>query len=228
MIDFAIVGTLILFAFLGWKRGLMRTLAELLAVILALVLSAQFARAAAPKLIDAVLRPAAYEAIEARIEELDLENAVDGALQRGADQLVEAIPIPFIREQALRLLSEQKFSVPVDDTKEAVLELSRQAVDVALDGVVRDLVQSILCTAGFLVLVLVLRIAARALRIVEKLPGIRQLNELGGALLGLGKGAILTGLGLWVLGRTGVITAEAAAGSQVLRWLGQWSGGGMG
>ena len=93
MIDFAIVGILILFAFLGWKRGLMRSLAELLAVILALVLSAQIARAAAPKLIDAVLRPAAYEAIEARIEELDLETAVDGALQRGADQLVEAIPI---------------------------------------------------------------------------------------------------------------------------------------
>lgn len=221
MIDFAIVGILILFAFLGWKRGLMRSLAELLAVILALVLSAQIARAAAPKLIDAVLRPAAYEAIEARIEELDLETAVDGALQRGADQLVEAIPIRFIREQALRLLSEQKFSVSVDDTKEAVLELSRQAVDVALDGVVRDLVQSILCTAGFLVLVLVLRIVARALRIVEKLSGIRQLNELGGALVGLGKGVILIGLGLWVLGRTGVISAEAAAGSQVLRWLGR-------
>ena len=152
MIDLVTAGTLFLFTVLGWKRGLVRTLAELLVVIVALVLSVQIARTAAPKLVDAVLRPAAYEAIESRIEELDLENALDGALQEAADRLVEAIPNQLIREQALRLLEEQTLPVPVDGTKEAVLELSRRAVDAALDGVVRELVQSVLCAAAFVVL----------------------------------------------------------------------------
>ncbi len=228
MIDLVTAGTLFLFTVLGWKRGLVRTLAELLVVIVALVLSVQIARTAAPKLVDAVLRPAAYEAIESRIEELDLENALDGALQEAADRLVEAIPNQLIREQALRLLEEQTLPVPVDGTKEAVLELSRRAVDAALDGVVRELVQSVLCAAAFVVLTVLLRVAARVLRIVEKLPGIRQLNELGGALVGLGKGAVLVCLGLWVLRQTGVIPPEAAAGSLALRWLGQWSGGLLG
>lgn len=225
MIDLAAVGLLLLFGVLGWKKGLVRTLTELLVVILALVFSSQIARAAAPKIVDAALRPAAYEAIETRVEELALEDALDGTIQEGANRLVEAIPVRVIRENALRLLEEQMLPVTAGYTKTAVLELGRQAVDAVLDGVVRDLLQSVLCTVCFLLLTFLLRALVKILRIVEKLPGIRQLNELGGALVGLGKGAILVCLGLWVLRRTGVITAEAAAGSQVLRWLGEWTGG---
>ncbi|MDE7218987.1 MAG: CvpA family protein [Oscillospiraceae bacterium] len=225
MIDLAALGLLILFAALGWRRGLIRTLAELLVVILALVLSAQIAKAAAPEIVDRVLRPVAYEAIENRIEELEWESALNGTIQDGANLLVESIPVPFIREHALRLLEDQKLPVPADYTKTAVLELGRQAVDLVLDGVVRDLVRSILCTACFLILTFLFRLMVRVLRVVEKMPGVRQLNELGGALIGLGKGLILVCLCLWVLRLAGIITPEMAAGSRALDLFGRWSGG---
>ena len=70
MIDVIIAAVLALFVVLGWKRGLVRTLAELLAVVLALVFSAQAARAAAPVVVDRVLRPATHAAIEQRVNEL--------------------------------------------------------------------------------------------------------------------------------------------------------------
>ena len=54
--------------------------------------------------------------------------------------------------------------------------------DKVLDTLVRDVLQSVLCGVLFVVLSIVFRLAARVLRIVEKIPGVRQLNELGGAL----------------------------------------------
>lgn len=225
MIDLTAIGVLLLFVVLGWRRGLIRTLAELLVVVLALVLSAQFARSAAPRVVDTILRPVAYEALEARIEELDIGNASFEAIQEEAGRLVEAIPSSFVREQALRLLEEEHIVLSYSYTKTAVLELSRQAVDMALDGVVQDVVQSALCTVCFLILTFLLRIVVRALRIVEKLPGVRQLNELGGALVGLGKGLIVVGLALWVLRHTSVLTSEMTAGSVLFDLASRWGGG---
>lgn len=225
MIDLTAIGVLLLFVVLGWRRGLIRTLAELLVVVLALVLSAQFARSAAPRVVDTILRPVAYEALEARIEELDIGNASFEAIQEEAGRLVEAIPSSFVREQALRLLEEEHIVLSYSYTKTAVLELSRQAVDMALDGVVQDVVQSALCTVCFLILTFLLRIVVRALRIVEKLPGVRQLNELGGALVGLGKGLIVVGLALWVLRHTSVLTSEMTAGSVLFDLASRWNGG---
>ena len=60
---------------------------------------------------------------------------------------------------------------------------------------------------------------------VEKLPGVRQLNELGGALVGLGKGLLLVCLVVWALRQTGVITPEMAEGSRAMGLLSQWTGG---
>lgn len=225
MIDLAVIGILLFFAVLGWRRGLIRTLAELLVFVLALALSAQFSRAAAPKIVDTILRPAAYGALEERIEELDIESASLEDLQAGAGRLMEAIPNRFIREQALRLLAEENIILTVSYTKAAVLELSRQAVDMALDGVVQNMIQSALCTACFLVLAVLLRIAVNVLRVVEKLPGVRQLNELGGALVGVGKGVLLVCLGLWVLRKTGVLTNETVDGSVLFNMASRWTGG---
>ena len=70
MMDLAIVGVLLLFTVMGWRSGLIRGLVGLAAMVLALVLSAQLARAAAPEIVDRYLRPATYAAIEERAEEL--------------------------------------------------------------------------------------------------------------------------------------------------------------
>ena len=45
MMDLAIVGVLLLFTVMGWRSGLIRGLVGLAAMVLALVLSAQLARA---------------------------------------------------------------------------------------------------------------------------------------------------------------------------------------
>lgn len=230
MIDIVIAVVLILFAVAGWKNGLIRSLVGLAAMVLAVALSTQLARAAAPQIVDRYLRPATYAAIEERAEELSREAGASSSveeLRRNLYQILDAIPSGFIRERAQDALDDAlplgepiggAFLMPLE-------ELGKDMADAVLDTLVRDVLQSILCAALFVVLNVLFRLIARVLRIVEKIPGVRELNELGGALAGLGKGLILVCLAVWVLRQTGVLTPEMAAGSIALGLLPGWISG---
>lgn len=230
MIDIVIAAVLILFAAAGWKSGLIRSLVGLTAMVLAVALSSQLSRAAAPKIVDQYLRPATYAAIEERAEELSREAGSSSTveeLRRNLYQILDAIPSGFIRERAQDALDEAiPLGVPIGGAFLMDLEeLGKDMADTVLDTLVQDVLRSILCAALFVVLNVLFRMAARILRIVEKLPGVRQLNELGGALAGLGKGLILVCLAVWVLRQTGVLTPEMAAGSVALGLLPGWISG---
>ena len=223
MIDLVIGGILIAFTYLGWRRGLFRSLAELAVMVLALVLSAQIASAAAPEIVDRALRPATYAAIEQQVDEMLAENVRNLSPLEEMERVVEAIPNEFVRKQALGLLDGLGLST--DRTlsataRETLIKLGRQAADAALDGVVRRVIHSLVCG----VLTFALRLAIRVLAVLTRLPGVRQLNEAGGALLGLGKGLLLVCLAVWILGRTGVVTREMAEGSLLLGRLAAWTG----
>lgn len=229
MMDVVIAAVLIIFAAAGWKNGLIRSLVGLAAMILAVVLSAQLSRAAAPELVDRYLRPATYAAIEERAEELSAGAEVSSMeeLRQNLYQVLEAIPNDFIREHTQGALDS---ILPPGETLGGAVrmpleELGRDMADAVLDTLVRDVLQSVLCGVLFVVLSIVFRLAARVLRIVEKIPGVRQLNELGGALAGFGKGVILVCLAVWVLRQTGALTAEMAEGSLALGLLPGWISG---
>ena len=229
MIDIVIAVVLIAFTAAGWKHGLIRTLVGLAAMVLAVGFSSQIARAAAPEIVDRYLRPATYAAIEERAQELAKGEEVSSVedLRQDLNQLLDAIPNDFIREKAQDALDGLlPQGEPLGGALLAPLEeLGRDMADRVLDTLVQDVLRSILCAALFVILSTVFRIVARTLRIVEKLPGVRQLNELGGALAGLAKGLVLVCLALWVLCHIGVITPEMAEGSIVLGLLPGWIAG---
>ena len=229
MIDIVIAVVLIAFTAAGWKHGLIRTLVGLAAMVLAVGFSSQIARAAAPEIVDRYLRPATYAAIEERAQELAKGEEASSVedLRQDLNQVLDAIPNDFIREKAQDALDGLlPQGEPLGGALLAPLEeLGRDMADRVLDTLVQDVLRSILCAALFVILSTVFRIVARTLRIVEKLPGVRQLNELGGALAGLAKGLVLVCLALWVLCHIGVITPEMAEGSIVLGLLPGWIAG---
>ena len=229
MIDIVIAVVLIAFTAAGWKHGLIRTLVGLAAMVLAVGFSSQIARAAAPEIVDRYLRPATYAAIEERAQELAKGEEASSVedLRQDLNQVLDAIPNDFIREKAQDALDGLlPQGEPLGGALLAPLEeLGRDMADRVLDTLVQDVLRSILCAALFVILSTVFRIVARTLRIVEKLPGVRQLNELGGALAGLAKGLVLVCLALWVLCHIGVITPEMAEGSVVLGLLPGWIAG---
>lgn len=220
IIDAAVFAVLILFTVLGWKRGLLKTLTELAVVILALGLSTQLAGAAAPVIVDQYLRPATHAAIEQRAEEISKE--AEEATRESLYKVLEAIPNGYIREKTTAALDSAPPGGVSGFAAEPLAKIGKELADHVLDTLIRDLIRSILSAALFTVLHFLLRLAVRVLRLVEKLPGVRQLNELGGALAGLGKGLILVCLALWVLSGIGAITPEMAEGSVALGLLPGW------
>ena len=65
IIDAAALAVLILFARKGWRRGVVRTLSELIVVVLAMILAGKIADAAARQAVE-YMRPAAHAAVAAR------------------------------------------------------------------------------------------------------------------------------------------------------------------
>ncbi|MDE6879887.1 MAG: CvpA family protein [Oscillospiraceae bacterium] len=216
IIDCAIVAALALFAYLGWKRGLIRTLSELLVVVLALFLANQVANAAAPEVVDRYLRPAAHEAVEQKVAALGPSG--QGVSQSALEGVLDGVP--FVGERAKELLEDMVFSAQeqaLEGGRTLLLNYALDLTDAVLDGVVRNLVRSIIFAVCFAVLTIVLRLAVKMLNLTFSLPGLKQLNEVGGMLAGLGKGLVVVGLTVWALSLAGVLTEEVWADSLLLR-----------
>ena len=221
MIDLVIAAVFLLCVWLGAKRGLFRSLAELAIIVVALLAAAQAARYGTGLVVEQMLRPATEAAIEQRVDEMMAEGV--GALSplEEMEQVVDAIPNDFIRQQAEKLLGDLGVSAQTAQHagREALLDLAGQLVDTVLESIVHSLVYALLYLTCFALVSLVLRLAVRALDLTFRLPVLHQLNTLGGVLFGAAKGAILIWLGLWVLGSMGLVTPEIQSGSYLLRIL---------
>ena len=151
IIDLIIAAALLLFAYLGWKRGLIRTLSELLVVVLALFLANQIANFAAPEVVDRYLRPAAHEAVEQKVAALGpsgqavSRSALEGVLDG----------VPFVGERAKELLEDMVFNAQeqaLEGGRTLLLNYALDLADAVLDGVVRNLVRSLIFALCFAVL----------------------------------------------------------------------------
>lgn len=228
MIDVVIAAVLVLCAAVGWKRGLIRSLAELSVMVVALFLANQIASAAAPVIVDRTLRPATYAAIEQQVDKMMAEDISVTTPVEELLRVVDGIPNSFVREHVRSLVEDMGLSTVRQasySAQETLLRLGYQIADSALDGVVRDLVRSIVCAVCFAILTAALRMIVKALRMAVKLPVLKQLNELGGLLLGVGKGLLLVCLGVWVLRLTGIITQEMAEKSLLIGAFSSWTAG---
>lgn len=217
MIDVVIAAVVVLFAVLGWKRGLLRTLSELLVVAVAVFLAGQIANFAAPKVVDTFLRPQAHSAIEKRVDQLDAE--LEG---RSSYEKLEGVleGVPFVGNRAKDLLADMYLTAQdklLEEGHDLLLRTALELADMVLDSVVRNLVRSIIFAVCFAVLTILLRVVVKMLNLTLELPGLKQVNEVGGMLLGLGKGLIWVCLVVWVLRLAGVLTADTVEESMLLR-----------
>lgn len=220
MIDLVIVLLLALMAFFGWRKGMIRSLVELASAVLAVLLAYQFAGFVTPLLIDHTIRPAAYQAVAKQVNTLDMA-VLDLSPKEEVDALLDAIPNDFIREQARNLWEKLPLSedLPEATTRESLLEMSRQAVDTALDTAVYDAVRAIVCMVAFIVLTAVFHLAAGLLNLFAKLPVIHQANAIGGMLLGMAKGLLLTGLVVWVVCGLNLVDETTVEQTYILKFL---------
>ena len=216
IIDLVLAAVLAVFALLGARKGLIRSLMALVSVVVALIgatlLTAMFVEPVTdlvyPKMEERVL-----EQFERDIPS-DALAAEDGDLSAGGllpDELSEALD------------TLKRFGVSddaIDGVTKSVTDSAVSAAERAAYLLVKTIVQAALFLAFFLALMLLLRLLTHGLDRLFSLPVLAQLNGLGGAALSLMEGALLIFLIVFLAPRLGVTWfADHAAGTHLLAWF---------
>lgn len=211
IIDAVAVLVLALFAALGAWKGLLRTLAGLLVIVVSLAgagIIASALSAPAAKLIAPVIE----RRLEARLEEAIREQRPGSMPGSGEEsfaltELLDLLEVDQTRREAL-----------AGRARETVRETGASLAAAVIESLARSMLYGVLYMISFVLLSVGLHLLARMLDAVLRLPGLRGLNAWGGGLLGLAEGALLLFLAVWVLRLVGV-SFDGEDGSRIFRFF---------
>ncbi len=218
MLDLAILAVMLLSMVTGWKQGMVRGILTLAATVLSLLIAIRVGAVVSAVVVDQVIRPATYEVVMERVDELSLQDLGISPVEE-MEQVLEAIENEFVREEARRILST--FGLSTESTegmaKETLAAISSEIVDTVLYGAVQEVISALLCLLTYALLRLVFRPVIFAVCMTFELPLLRQVNQLGGFAVGTVRGLILVLLAVWALRLFGLwITEETIAESYLL------------
>lgn len=206
IIDAIAVAVLALFGILGAWKGLLRTLAGLLIVVLSLAgagIIASALSAPAAKLIA----PAIEKRIEARLDEAIREKRPDAGREETLAELLDLLGVDQTRRETL-----------ADRAEKSVRDTGASLAAALVESLAQSVLYGVLYMLSFLLLSVALHLLVRMLDAVLKLPGLHGLNAVGGGLVGLAEGALLLFLAVWVLRLVGV-SFDAEEGSRIFRFF---------
>ena len=211
IIDAIVVVLLLAFAIRGARQGLVRALAGLVMVIVALVgagmIAATFSGPAAR-----LAAPVIQKHITSRVEEAM-------AVQTGSAPEEETGKEPRVEDLlALLGLDEDVRSSLADQAEERIRDTGASIVSAVVESMVGSVAYGVLFILSFLLLLLMLHVLVGAMDLVMKLPLLHGINTLGGGALGLVGGALVLFLAVWAARRLGIsFETEALAEAHILR-----------
>ena len=209
IIDVAIAVVLLAAFVIGWRRGLFRTLAGVLILILAILGAGLVARTLCEPVAQK-LEPILEERITEKFGEALTEKAeaVKATLREILpSELSYLFERTGLREKLDGILNERGTS--------AASEAGSAVATAVAEELAHTLVYAVLYILAFLILLLLLRLAARGVDLALKLPVLHGANALGGAAIGLAEGVLLVWLVLRLLPRFGVVLSDE--GTYLLR-----------
>lgn len=212
VIDLILAAVLVLFIWLGARKGFVLTLCSLLAVIVALVGASLISDALAPKVAQAI-QPRLEQSIQESLEEKALEVSAQ-------DSLGVADVLAALREKGgLYQWAADGLEGALNSAPGVSESIAHQAA-VAASALAEQLAKGILFSVSFLLVLIAWFFLSHALDLVTKLPVIDSLNHTLGGVLGAVKGLILLYVAAWVLcSLTGTVSAETAEKTYLLSFL---------
>jgi len=213
IIDAFVVVFLAAFTVYGAKRGLLRALAGLVIVVLALIGAGMVATTFSLPSVT-VVSPLIDERITQKVENAIFEQLGTGETDIDSQQIRNILKQLGVDEETWDSMAE-KIQESVTGTGGAVADAVTRAV---VENLVHSVLYGVLYILAFILLMILLHVLAGALGLLTKLPGLHALNALCGALLGLIEGALLLFLAVWIGRRLGVsFETEMLAEAHILR-----------
>ena len=213
LLDLVILGLLVYWCVMGFRRGLILSLCSLLAVVVALAGGWYLANHA-------------YEPLAEQLEPIILpvvNERADEAISSEASGLV-----PSEETASDQAATDQSSSGPLsilsgslqNQVGQQLENFKNNAVQQLAASIAQTVAKAVLFLVGFLVVLLVWNILFHALHLVAKLPGLHLLNKVLGGAFGLVKGVLLLMVAQWLLcDLLGWIPSEIAQQSHLLSLL---------
>lgn len=203
IIDIAIAAFLLAFLIGGAHRGLLRTIAGLVIVVLALV-GANYSANCLMPVAEKYAQPYLKQQVQSRIEKSLAKEG--GAASASADS---RDPNSVDGQEIMRALGLMKLDTDASDSVARAAEGRMKETGASLrtaleESVTETILHTMLFALCFFLLMLLLKLLVRALDLVLKLPGLNFLNRLGGAALGVLEGVLLLFFAVWMLRRFGI------------------------
>lgn len=204
-----IAAVLLGFVIYGAWRGLFRAVAGLLIAVLSLTGAMFAARELTPAATE-LIRPVIQSAVTRRVDDAlhGDSSAAEGAAETEKPQeaprestVPDGGPSRLQADQLLRLMGwdEGAAQALAEKAEDRVRQTGVSLAMAVVDSVMESFVYMVLLVVSFLVLSLLLHLAAKALDLAARLPGVSLLNGLGGALAGLVQGGLVIFLAVWLL-----------------------------
>lgn len=213
IIDIVLAGLLLGAVILGAVRGLYRSVAGLLVLVLALVGANWLTETCAAGVEDCV-RPVLSVRLEAIVSE-----AVTAELA-GVSEFSETELFSSAEALLERFGWEGDLVETVQQSAEDAVRHAEAALAAALlESMLPAIVRTVLQVVFFLILLVVLWLVSRLIQpLIERLPVIRQCNSLLGAAAGLIQGILLIWVLVWFARKTGFMAGaeELLAGTHLL------------
>ena len=191
VLDLILVGLFALMVFMGIKRGFIKTIAGVVTFILALVLSAVLAAPTASLVYDAFIEPKVISAFGEEVKG-DLTAAQ-------VDEALAEMPA-FITD---RLGNGEEVLEQADDASES---MAQSISDQVIAPTAKKILEPICSLLLFIVLRIIIGLILRALDLLAKIPGLKQLNKALGIVAGVVQGI------LWMFVAVAVMDVLAAMG----------------
>ncbi len=198
IVDGVLAVILVLGVIFGARRGLIRSLTGLVAVVVALIGSVMLANLltepatdiVAPKVEDAVVKE--FSAALEKAAGAAASASADG--QRALTELFDEYGLP--KSLIDGPLAQLTNGIPEAATgaRDKAEESFREAISPKVRAVVRSTVHTVLVLVLYIVLIIVCKLLLRVVDHVFDLPVLSAVNGLGGAAFGLAETAVL----LWV------------------------------
>lgn len=198
ILDLIIVAIVLLFVFISAKRGFARTVVEFVGYILAVYLAFTVGGIISTAVYDGVIEPAIVSSTTEKIVDTAGES-VDSTVNDVWDSLPDLVT-----------KGAESFGITSDYLKNTLNEnsvntenatvIAENAVSAIAEPVIVPLLKSIIGIILFAVLIFVVRILAKAINKVFKLPLIGGLNKFLGGVVGGLKGIVISFIFVIIIG----------------------------
>lgn len=215
--DLGILAVLILFVWLGFRKGLVLTLCSLLAVFVALI-GASFLSDALAEPVAKAIEPAVTRSLHDQVTSY-WQRAPESSSSQDEDDWLAQIPLDELleplRESRFFQGYVESFRKAVDD---GVAEVVTHAAQELAHFVAVQIARTVIFGIAFFAVLIAWYFLSHALDLVAKLPVLNRVNRWGGGVVGFAKGMLIVWIAVWLF-KDSYIPPEAAEHTVLLKFL---------